>query len=435
MAPSPKNRSFKDFFRIYGFGLVIAGLTLTVAYQFVEPAPPFHLTIATADKDGAYHAFAKEYQHLLAQKGIELKILETSGSVENLDILKSKKAEAAFIQGGTGSPIAFPTLKGLASLYQEPLWVFTSKKHPVTSITDLHGKRIGIGRSGSGTQKITRQILKDNDISEDTATFLKIGSKEGIKKLQTNEIDALFLVTQAGSPQLQQLMHEQDIQLLSITRAAAYTRHHSFLSYVILPEGGIDLARNIPSRDIHLIAPAATLVINENLHPALIDQLLQVSQTAHRGKSLLLTDTKFPSSELLDFPLSKEAKRYYLHGPPFLQRYLPFWAATLVDRLKVMLLPLIALIIPLIKILPPTYRWRIRSRIYRWYEELHAIDNAAAEANDQESLADCHKRLQKIEVEARQIEVPLSYAKELYTLRHHIELLRCQINSSSETDV
>ncbi|MCP3892238.1 MAG: C4-dicarboxylate ABC transporter substrate-binding protein, partial [Desulfobulbaceae bacterium] len=183
----------------------------------------------------------------------------------------------------------------------------------------------------------------------------------------------------------------------------------------------------IPSEDLHFIAPSATLAIHQDLHPALIDILMQISTEVHQSNSLFSENNTFPSPDNLDLPLSKEAERFYKNGPSFLQRYLPFWAATLIDRLKVMLLPLIALIIPLAKILPPTYRWRIRSRIYRWYDELHTLDLNARSEGSSKIIKISLEKLTIIELEVQQIEVPLSYAEELYNLRQHLDLLKRQL--------
>ena len=189
----------------------------------------------------------------------------------------------------------------------------------------------------------------------------------------------------------------------------------------------MNLAGNIPPVDISLIAPAATLVAHEELHPALSDLVLQVSDDLFSGSGMFAQEGQFPSAELMDFPLSPEAERYYKSGPPLLQQFLPFWAATLIDRLKVLLLPLLALLLPLSKILPPTYRWSVRKKIYNWYEELQQVDQSASEIPTEKNLELCLARLDKIETEVREVEVPLGYAHELYILRQHIDLLARQI--------
>ncbi len=418
--------TLKEFFKIYGIGFFLAIIILTITYQFVEPAPPYSLTIASGSADGAYYKYAQEYRKHFAKEKIDLTVLKTSGSVENLELLKNGKADVAFVQGGIARGKDFPSLRGLASLYLEPLLIFTRKEAGIDSIKKLAGKRVAIGPEGSGTRAIALQVLADNKLNDEDVELLALGGKEAARLLSSGEIDGLFVVTQVETELIHSLFMQNDIELMNLHRAESYSRLHGFLSHIVLPEGVIDMAANIPSEDIHFIAPAATLVIQEDLHPALIDLLMQISSSVHKEGSLF-SDNTFPSPDKLDFPLSKEAGRFYKNGPSFLQRYLPFWAATLADRLKVMLLPLIALILPLAKILPPTYRWRIRSRIYRWYDELHELDNETRKSGSPDVINRSIEQLNAMENEVLQIEVPLSYAEELYNLRLHIDLLRRQM--------
>lgn len=423
------NRTLKEVGKIYGFGFLVVLAAMIAAYQFVGPAPPETLTIATASKDGAYYSFAKEYKLHFANERINLEILETSGSVENLQLLDDKKVDIAFVQGGVGTAEEYPNLIGFASLYEEPLFIFVRKGVHIKTLADFAGKKIAVGKEGSGTRKIVQQLLSDNSLTTDgSIELLPVGSKDGAEQLLKGEIDGLFTVIRADAEIVQKLFLHPDIELVSLDRAEAYSRLHKYLSHLVLVEGVLDLARNIPDKNYHLIAPSATLVAREDIHPALVDLTMQIADKVHDDSSLLSVTREFPSSDNLDFPLSAEAKRYFEHGPPLLQRFLPFWAASLIDRLKFMILPLIALIIPLMKVLPPTYRWRIRSRIYRWYDELHELDIELKRHENNENLIEALQILGEIEQEVREVEVPLSYAEELYNLRLHIDLLRNQFS-------
>lgn len=427
------NRTLKEMGKIYGFGLAIVIGAVIGAYQFVEPAPPKTLTIATASADGAYYSFATQYKALFAKERIDLHVIETSGSVENLELLQKGDVEIAFVQGGVGTSQEFPELIGLASLYEEPLIIFVRKGMQVETLADFRGKKVAAGQQGSGTRKIVEQLLLDNELSEEgSITLLPLGSKEGAEQLLKAEIDALFVVIRADAEVVENLFLNPDIELVSLDRAEAYSRLHSYLSHITLVEGVLDLAQNIPDRDYHLIAPSATLVARNDIHPALVDLTMQIADKVHDNRSLLTVNRDYPSPENLDFPLSAEAKRYFEHGPPFLQRYLPFWAASLIDRLKFMILPLIALILPLMKVLPPTYRWRIRSRIYRWYDQLHALDVELKQDESRENLKSAIQVVNVMEQEVREVEVPLSYAEELYNLRLHIDLMRKQFTRRLE---
>lgn len=420
-----RTRATAEIFKTYGLSIFLIIIISIIAYQFVEPAPPTRLRMATASKEGAYHRYGKLYKDFFALQNIELELVPTSGSVENLQLLKEKKVEVAFVQGGIGSSKDSPELKGLASLYLEPLFIFARSGKRITSFSELEGKRIALGPEGSGTRKIVMQLLADNNLQDsDKMRTLPYGGREGADKLIAGEIDLLFMVTSTSSPLVKELFHQPDITLVNLERAKSYSVLHSYLSHIVMPEGVLDMAANIPANDIHFVAPAATLVAGEEMHPALIDLMMQAASYVH-GKSVVLgADLHFPSSDFLDFPLSSEAERYFKHGPPFLQRFLPFWAASLIDRLKFMLLPMLALILPLMKILPPTYRWRVRSKIYRWYDELHQIDVTTLKSRNRKVISDALQDISTMEEDVRLVEVPLSYSQELYNLRLHIELLR-----------
>jgi uncharacterized protein len=424
---SRSNKTVMEMIKIYGIGVVLALIALMFAYQFVEPAPPKSLTIATASAEGAYYSFANEYKEYFAKERIHLEVLETSGSVENLDLLEKGKVDVAFLQSGIGAAIDYPDFVGLASLYEEPLVIFVRKGLQVKTFADFAGKKIAAGQKGSGTRKIVEQLLDDNALSDkDDLEIVPLGGKDGAKELLAGNIDALLMVIRADAQIVQQLFLDEKVDLVSLDRAEAYTRLHGYLSHIVLVEGVLDMAKNIPNQDYHLIAPSATLVARSDIHPALVDLMMQVADKVHDETSVLTANRDYPSPLNLDFQLSAESDRYFKHGPPFLQRYLPFWAASLIDRLKFMILPLVALLIPLMKVLPPTYRWRIRSRIYRWYDELHELDIELKNDENLETLTEALKVVNTMEQEVREVEVPLSYAEELYNLRLHMDLLRKQ---------
>ena len=395
-----------------------------VAYQFVDPAPANKLSIATGQKEGSYFMFGNQYKSLLAEHAGHLNVESTAGSIDNLQRLKSGKADVAFVQGGIASAAEYPDLTFLGSLYFEPLWVFHRSSMKLSRLSDLRGKRIAVGAEGSGTRAIALQLLADNDIDESSARIVPLASHQAAAALAENSIDALFLVTSAKSPLIEQLLRTHGAELMSFDRAEGYTRRHPFLSAISLPEGTIDMAANIPEKRTWLLAPSATLVARSDLHPALQTLLLQAATKTHAEHGLFEKQGAFPSAEHGDLPISEDAQRFYKSGPPFLQRFLPFWAATLIDRLKVMLLPLVALLLPLFKVMPPIYRWRIRSRIYQHYRDLTAIETRLYSATSNEEISDCIKELDQIEREVQQVHVPLSYSEEAFQLRSHLSLIR-----------
>ena len=411
----------KDSLRISALGLVLLIAGFVVAFQFVEPSPPSTITIASGSKTGAYYQFAQRYSKILARQGIRLEILETQGSVENIQLLSSGKADVAFVQGGVGDAAKTPDLRSLGSLYFEPLWVFVQKSSSARHLSDLAGRTLAVGAEGSGTWAVTRQLLAQNDVETEGKNIRHLSSQVAARDLLAGKVDAAFFVTSPQSALVSVLLAAKELRLLSFDRAPAYTRQMHSLSAVTLHRGVVSLSGDIPPANVQLLAPAATLATHQDLHPALQNLLIQATLDVHGGGGVFEDPGQFPSALYGDYPLSADAERYLKNGPPLLQRYLPFWAAVMFDRLKILLVPLITLLFPLFKILPPAYRWRVRSRIYRWYDTLGKIERRAAQG---ESPLTLHKELAEMADEVRSLKVPLSYADQVYSLRLHIDLVQ-----------
>ena len=420
------------YFKTYGPAIVITIIGFVIAWQFVNPAPPRTIVIATGHKDGAYFLFAEHYRKILARDGVTLEIRTTAGSVENIQLLEDQSSgvDIAFVQGGTGSQATAANITALGSLYFEPLWVFYRGSEPLSRLSDLSGRRIAAGETGSGTRAIARTLLEDNKIDITDENVQSTGMDEAAQGLLKGSIDATFIVASPRAPLVQNLLREEEVHLMSIERAQAYTRRHHFLSAVTLPEGVIDLQSNIPSQDILLLAASANLAAHDSLHPALVSLLLQTARKVHGTGGLFARPGEFPNTSNLDFPPDKDALRYYEKGPPFLQRYLPFWTASFLDRMKVMLVPLVTLLIPLFKIMPPAYRWQVRKKIYRWYRELQALDIDHPDGESALRIQEHLRQLDAIEDEVRNVTVPLSYADELYDLRLHIKMVRNNLHGA-----
>lgn len=412
--------------RLKTFGPAIA-LTLIgflIAWQFVNPAPPHTITIATGQADGAYYLFAERYREFLAEAAVTLEIRRTAGSLENLRLLEAGEVDLAFFQGGSGISAADGDITALGSLYYEPLWVFYRHPEVARRLTDFQGRRLATGAEGSGTRELVRALLEDNRIDSPADKLHALGGKAAALALRQDTADAAFFVASPRSPLIQELLHDKTIRLMTFTRAAAYTDLNHALAAVTLPEGVIDLQANIPPQDVALLASTANLIARDDFHPALVSLLLQAATRVHRGGGLFEKPGEFPNERHVDFPLNEDARRFYRHGPPLLQRYLPFWTANLVDRMMIMLVPLLTILVPLVKVMPPTYRWQVRRKIYRWYHELHAIDIQHPDQASAAELAELLQRLNAIEEDVRKVRVPLSYSDELYNLRLHIGMLR-----------
>jgi hypothetical protein len=339
-------------------------------------------------------------------------------------LLEAGEVDLAFFQGGSGISTADDDITALGSLYYEPLWVFYRHPEVAHRLTDFQGKRLATGAAGSGTRELVRALLEANRIDSPADKRQAPGGKAAARALREDAADAAFFVASPRSPLIHELLRDKTIRLMSFTRAAAYTDLNHALAAVTLPEGVIDLQANIPPQDVALLASTANLIARDDFHPALVSLLLQAATRVHGGGGLFEKPGEFPNARHVDFPLNEDARRFYRHGPPFLQRYLPFWTANLVDRMMIMLVPLLTILVPLVKVMPPTYRWQVRRKIYRWYHELHAIDIQHPDQASAAELAELLQRLDVIEEEVRKVKVPLSYSDELYNLRLHIGMLR-----------
>ncbi|MDH3475609.1 MAG: hypothetical protein OEM59_18165, partial [Rhodospirillales bacterium] len=298
----------------------------------------------------------------------------------------------------------------------------------------LAGRRLAIGAEGSGTRAVALQLLADNDLTEPPTRLLPLEGMAAAEALLAGEVDAAFFVASPAAPVVRRLLEADEVRLMSLSRAEAYTRRYHFLSKLVLPEGVIDFERNLPPADVALLAPTANLVAREELHPALIVLLLRAAAEVHGAGGLFEQPGEFPSARFIDFPLSDTARRYFKSGPPLLQRFLPFWAADLIDRLLILLLPLVTLLIPLLRIVPPAYRWRVRSRIYRWYRELQEVDDSLEALGSRDQVGRNLAELDRIESEVKQLTVPLAYADSLYHLRLHIDFVREKLRRAESED-
>ncbi len=417
--------------------VVLAGFWL--ASRYIRPAPPDTLILATGGEGGAYQRYGAAYKDALARYGIRVIEQPTAGSTENLEKLRDPEQEvdAAFIQGGTARVQEEDSLYTLGGLYNEPLWIFyrddlgPTEQPVLTRINELKGRRIAIGGTGSGTRHLALELLTTNQISESNSRLLDIGGLDLLQVFSKHRIDAAFVVGTAQSAAIWTLLHTPGLRLMSLAHAEAYTRRLPYLTKLILPRGAIDVATDLPPRDIQMVAATATLVVREETHPALIDLLMQTMQEVHGGAEIFQKTGDFPRPASADFPLSPEAARYYKSGTPFLQRYLPFWAATLVDRMVVMLIPLIAVLIPVMRIAPPLYGWRIKSRIYRRYGELKFLEAELESDPARHTKSEWLARVDAIEHDVNHLPVPLAFSDMLYTLRSHILLVREAITKTA----
>jgi hypothetical protein len=415
----------RDILIICGPALLITIAGFIVAIQFVKPAPPKHIVMATGPEEGAYYRFGLLYQQILARDGIELEIRATRGTDENTLLLEQPDGEVgvAFLQGGVGHKEHIAGVQSIGSVFHEPIWVFWRGDPPDTALA-LAGKRVAAGRPGSGTHAAITEIIELNGISYDDIALDEIGGVEAAQALIGGRVDAAGFVATYDTRYVQDLLAAPGIRPMPFVRADAYMRRYRFLSRVILPRGAASLENDIPPADVPLIAMVANIGIRDTLHPALIGLLLRAAQEVHGEGGLFEAPGEFPTTHHVVLPINRDARRYLEKGPPLLQRFLPFWLAVVIDRLVVLLIPFVTLLYPLFKILPPTYRWRIRSRIFRHYRALLKVEQRLREDPSPAEIERCRASLAAIEQELSGVSVPLSYSDMLYRLRLHLQFVK-----------
>jgi len=439
--------SLRDLVVASGPTILMVGAAVLLAYWWVDPAPPRSLRLATGQENSAYEQFGKQYASLLARDDIKVTLQPTLGSRDNLQRLLAGEADVAFVQSGStdgdtmnaqdGGAAERQQLVSLGSLFTEPVWLFLREEAKVTNLTELRGKRINLGPEGTGVPRLLRQVLDANGIEPKEVKISDLADTPATVELLAGRIDGLVFSSAPEAPLIQMLLQTPGIRLFDFSQAEAYTRRLPFLTHVVLPRGIVDLGRNIPAQDYHLIAPTATLVAREEIHPALLGLLVKSATQIHGGAGWFQQQGQFPSPKYTEIPVAQEAARYYRDGPPFMQRYLSFWLANLAERLWIVVVALTALLIPLSKIVPPIYVWRVRSRVYRWYGELRAIEQALEDAGLEPGdtvRKDLLRRLDGLEDRVNHISVPLAYADELYRLRSHIHLVRERIRGVQEEE-
>ena len=434
--------TLRDVLNAFRSRIVIAVITAAVLVAAVlwavivalRPLPPRTVTMVTGPEGGANYEVGKRYREILAQEGIELRLLPTAGTLENLARLRDprSKVEVGFLQVGITSHKESPDLESLGAIFYEPLWFFLRSTYRGKGLEGLRGRKISIGPEGSGTRALALELFARNGIDQRFGEMLSLTPQEAADQLLGNAIDAALMITSWESPVVRRLLADKDIELASFPRTDAYVALYPFLNKVVVPAGVGDLAKNRPPGDAVLFALKASLVVRHDLHPAIQYLLLDAAQKIHSGPGLFHKAGHFPLAEAIDLPLSDEARDFYRSGRPFLQRHLPFWLAVLIGRLVILLIPVAGVIYPLGRFLPALYGWGMRRRIFRLYGELRFLEQDLEARRAGQSSGDLTARLERIEERVNHLRMPVFYSNMLYTLRMHILLVRERLKKLEE---
>jgi TRAP-type uncharacterized transport system substrate-binding protein len=434
--------SLRDLFVSFGPFIALGVVLLGAAYWWLNPNPPKTVTLATGPAQSAYDELGKKYVAYLKTNRITVKVVQTEGSSANLKLLRDGLVDVGFVQGGTNelSETDQDSLETLGSLFMEPIWLFyreesaakllaapTSKTKPIvtptlSAITQLPGWRLNVGTEGSGVPRLMTKLLESNRVELKDIKLSTLDQTPAAIALLGGELDALVFASAPESLMVQMLLQTPGIKLMNLQQSEAYSRRFNFLSPAVLPRGVVDLALDNPAQDIQLVGPTASLITRNSTHPALLQLFTGATHQIHGMPGWFAQSKQFPNAQRDELPMAQEAERYLKNGPPLLQRYLPFWFANLVERMWVALSVIIVVLLPLSRILPPLYTFRVRSRIFKWYAQLRSIEDR--DSPDPQVRTGLIDELNALDGMVEKIKVPLSHADELYALRSNIHLVR-----------
>jgi TRAP transporter TAXI family solute receptor len=428
--------SWRDFLlTAVPIALVLVG-AIWFASKASRLAPPSTIRFASGPPGSGFRNQAEKYRDILARHGVKVVVLATRGALDNLDKLATHAADVGFVQGGLAEGRELPHLVSLGSLYPQPLMIYTRSTKAVERLTDLRGKRLAIPPEGSGARVLAQKLLQANEMDRAPTVLVGLDAEEAQRQLVAGKVDAAFLMGDVATPQVMRSLREvPGIELASFRQADGYLRKFRFLSKLTLPEGAMDLGRDYPPEPIELVGPTVELVARDDLHPALSDLLIGAAREIHGGAGLFRNAGEYPAPLARDFPISADAERYYKSGQQFLYKTLPFWLASLIDRLLVVVLPLLVVIVPATRLAPAVYRWRVRSHIYRYYGALMSLEREMHGDPSPETRARVRARLEEITRSVSELKTPPSFGDQLYVLRDHVAAVRRRLETAGSAAV
>jgi TRAP-type uncharacterized transport system substrate-binding protein len=400
---------------------------LYITYRLVDPLPPRHLTIAAGAVGSGYDNFARQYALILARHGVELEVRNSAGAVENLDLLRDAASgvQAALATFGVTQPRDEDILYSLGGIYDAAIFIFHKNAEPVTQFVQFRGKRLSIGMPGTALRSLILQILKATDALDASAHLSDdLDPTEAIDALIAGEIDVAIFPSPLDGILLQRALAAPGIRLMNVAQAEAIAKTVPGLKHVVLWRGLISLARDIPDSDIDLLASRNRLLVRKDLHPALQYLLLEAMREVHWAPGPFNRLGEFPAEQPNDLPLSPTAAAFYRSGAPFWQRYTSFWFTSLLNRIVFFVIPVAAMLIPVIGFAPRFFRWLYVRRINRLHSALGNVERELAQSADRCRFVEYQTRIAEIESAVRLLRVARPFEVDLQRLRIHLHMVQ-----------
>ena len=415
-----------------GMVAAVAGVSIvSLLLIYFIPTPPAKVTMATAFKGSSFEYYGRQYREIFARTNIELELRETAGSLENVKLLQDPKSDVqiAFVLGGTSDGKHAPGLLSLGAVYNNPYWIFYSSNETLEQLSQLIGKRIAVGPEGSGTRAAAVQILGKAGVNSQSATLLSLGGSDAVEAMNDGRLDAVWIFGAPDSTAVRSFLNNPKVRIMGFQTAEAFTRIFPELAHLVLPQGVIDIYRNIPPNDVPLIGSTSKVLVRSDLHPEIVQLLLQTMVEAHSGANIFQRAGEFPNGTDVEYPVAPAAIDFYKNGPSFMQRHLPLWLSVHAQRAIAVLVTAIALSLPMFRFLPMAYNWLTRRRLFYWYAQLKKLEASFDASPAEQHLAQTQAEIERIEEAVSHIRFPLTFSDQLYNLRSHIDIVRRKVAS------
>ncbi len=423
---------FSRWHLFIGLAAILCAMGITsLALMYFFPAPPSKITVATGFKGSTFEFYGKRYQEILARAHVQLELRTTAGANENIKLLLDPQSgvQIAFVLGGISDGEHAPGLLSLGTVYNDPYWIFYSSNEPFDRLSQLKGKRIAVGPVGSGTRFSAEQILGKGGVNSQTATLLPFASSAAVEAFDEGKVDAVWVLGTPDVGAVHSLLQNPKARLMSFPRVEALTRIFPALVRLTLPQGVFDIERDVPPNDVTLIGTTTKVLVRSDLHPQVVQLLLQAMVEAHSGPGIFQRSGEFPNSTDVEYPVAPTAIDFYKSGPSFMQRHLPLWLSVHVQRAIAVLVTAIAIGFPLFRFLPQGYNWITRRRLFYWYGQLKTLEASFDVSLDGKHLTEERAEIERIEDAVSHIRFPLTFSDQVYNLRSHIDIVRRKIAS------